>query len=649
MKRAFIFTPGMLALSISAISNAHTYDHLYVFGDSLSDGRKGHRYMINGKTNELYNDLIAQHLGTKLVPFDEGGTNYAVGGSTAVPDLNKDNNTQNQVDNYLASHGGRADPNGMYVHWIGGNDLKAVMLGGDPRIVGSSAMEASAQVHKLLDAGAGIVIVPTVPDIGKTPMIMKAVVSQALTKLPISLTPDQVEELKDMIRASTNAYPTINEDTRSQIIQGIFENLAAKASKGDAKTAEEYKRQLLDKYNETSSKASGLVNEYNKLEDTALSKKGGNIVRVDVNALLHEVIDNPLRYGFSNTLGYACVRDKEANSCSSDDPGFDASKSFLFSDDFHPTPAAQRMIGEQTISILNAPHQVMSLTNTNNVPVKGALASLDNRLQQLRSVGNEQGKIGVFGGYSGNHNSTLTLGSDYQLTDNILLGGMISRYQDKRSVNHFRADGRGYVFTTYGLWRYYDKGWVSGDLHYLDMKYEDITRGIVLNEWLRKEHASTTGHQWGGRITAGWDIPLTSTVMTSPIIQYAWDKSYVKGYRELGNSSTAMNFGDQRYDSQVGTLGWRLDTNLGRFNPYAEVRFNHQFGDRRYQISSAINSTQTSFVSKSQKQDTNWREYVIGMNAAMTKDWGAFASISRNDGDVQNHTYAFSLGVNASF
>lgn len=649
MKRAFIFTPGMLALSISAISNAHTYDHLYVFGDSLSDGRKGHRYMINGKTNELYNDLIAQHLGTKLVPFDEGGTNYAVGGSTAVPDLNKDNNTQNQVDNYLASHGGRADPNGMYVHWIGGNDLKAVMLGGDPKIVGNSAMKASAQVHKLLDAGAGIVIVPTVPDLGKTPMIMKAVVSQGLTRLPISLTPDQIEELNDMIRVGTNEYPTINEDVRSQVIQGVFKELADRASKGDAKKAEEYKRLLLDKYNETSNKASGLVDKYNELEDIALSQGGGNIVRVDVNALLHEVIDNPLRYGFSNTLGYACVRDKEANSCSSDDPGFDASKSFLFSDDFHPTPEAQHMVGEYIVSVISAPHQVMSLTNTNNVPVKGALASLDNRLQQLRSVGNQQDKIGVFGGYSGNHNSTLTLGSDYQLTDNILLGGMISRYQDKRSVNHFRADGRGYVFTTYGLWRYYDKGWISGDLHYLDMKYEDITRGIVLNEWLRKEHASTTGHQWGGRITAGWDIPLTSTVMTSPIIQYAWDKSYVKGYRESGNSSTAMNFGDQRYDSQVGTLGWRLDTNLGRFNPYAEVRFNHQFGDRRYQISSAINSTQTSFVSKSQKQDTNWREYVIGMNAAMTKDWGAFASISRNDGDVQNHTYAFSLGVNASF
>ncbi|NDK98606.1 autotransporter outer membrane beta-barrel domain-containing protein [Photorhabdus bodei] len=634
MKRSFIFAPGMLALSVSAISNAHTYDHLYVFGDSLSDGGNGGRYTINGTTSKLYNDLIAQHLGTKLTNSDSGGNNYAVGGATAVPNSgNKNNTTQEQVGRYLASHGDRADPNGMYVHWVGGNDIQAALRdpGNAQKMIEDSAKAAASQVHMLLDKGAGLVIVPTVPDVGMTPKILELVIGTRATSKQM-----------DEIHAILNGYTTIDRDTRLKIIDGVFKKMESVVSKDDAKKAE-------DSYKQLSSNASALVDSYNKLEDIVLSQKGGNIVRVDVNALLHEVIDNPLRYGFSNTVGYACARGIEANSCSSDDTGFDASKPFLFADDFHPTPAAQRMIGEQTISILNAPHQVMSLTNTNNVPVKGALASLDGRLQQLRSVGNEQSKIGVFGGYSGNHNSTLTLGSDYQLTDNILLGGMISRYQDKRSVNHFRADGRGYLFTTYGLWRYYDKGWISGDLHYLDMKYEDITRGIVLNEWLRKEHASTTGHQWGGRITAGWDIPLTSTVMTSPIIQYAWDKSYVKGYRESGNSSTAMHFGDQRYDSQVGTLGWRFDTNFSRFNPYAEVRFNHQFGDKHYQISSAINLTETSFVSKSQKQDTNWREYVIGMNAAITKDWGAFASISRNDGDVQNHTYAFSLGVNASF
>ncbi|EYU15902.1 autotransporter domain-containing esterase [Photorhabdus aegyptia] len=648
MKRAFIFTPGMLALSISAISNAHTYDHLYVFGDSLSDSGNGGRYTTDGTTSELYNDLIAQHLGTKLTNSNSGGTNYAVGGSTAVPDVNKDNNTQNQVDNYLASHGNRADPNGMYIHWIGGNDIQAALkdLGKAQGMIDKSAKAAAFQVHTLLNTGAGLVIVPTVPDVGVTPKLMETIIFEGLKS---KATPSQLEAAMDKVHAAVNKYPTIDAGTRFQVIQGVFKNIGLEASGGDAKKAEEITQQLFGAYEKMSRSASELVESYNRLEDMELSHNNGNIVRVDVNALLHEVIDNPLRYGFSNTLGYACARGVEAKSCHSTVPGFNASQLFLFADNFHPTPAAQRMIGQYTISILNAPHQVMSLTNTNNVPVKGALSSLDNRLQQLRSVGNEQGKIGVFGGYSGNHNSTLTLGSDYQLTDNILLGGMISRYQDKRSVNNFRADGRGYVFTTYGLWRYYDKGWVSGDLHYLDMKYEDITRSIVLNQWLRKEHASTTGHQWGGRITAGWDIPLTSTVMTSPIIQYAWDKSYVKGYRESGNSSTAMNFGNQRYDSQVGTLGWRLDTNFSRFNPYAEVRFNHQFGDKHYQISSAINSTQTSFVSKSQKQDTNWREYVIGMNAAITKDWGAFASISRNDGDVQNHTYAFSLGVNASF
>ncbi|WP_445375313.1 autotransporter outer membrane beta-barrel domain-containing protein [Photorhabdus tasmaniensis] len=644
MKRSFIFAPGMLALTISAISNAHAYDNLYVFGDSLSDGGNNGRYTvddINGTESKLYNDFIAQQLGIDLTNSKKGGTNYAAGGATAVASLNNQDNTHDQVTRYLASHGGYADPNGMYVHWIGGNDVDAALRNpaDAQKIITESAMAASSQVHALLKAGAGLVIVPTVPDVGMTPKIMEFVISKG----------GATSEDLAKIHVAVNMYPTIDKDTRLQVIHGVFKKIGSDVSGGDAKKAEETTKRLIDGYKELSSNASKLVDSYNQLEDIALSQENGNIVRVDVNALLHEVIANPLHYGFLNTIGYACAQGVNASSCRSKDAGFDASKSFLFADDFHPMPAAQHMVGEYTVSVINAPYQVMLLTNANNVPVKGALASLDNRLQQLRNVGNEQGKLGVFGGYSGNHNHTLTLGSDYQITDNILLGGMISRYQDNRSIDQFRYDGRGNVLTAYGLWRYYDKGWISGDLHYLDMKYEDITRGVVLNEWLRREKASTSGHQWGGRITAGWDIPLTSTVTTSPVIQYAWDKSYVKGYRESGNHSTAMHFGDQRYDSQVGTLGWRVDTNFGRFNPYAEVRFNHQFGDKRYQISSAINLTQTSFVSKSQKQDTHWREYTIGTNAVITKDWGAFASISRNDGDVQNHTYTFSLGVNASF
>lgn len=645
MKRSFIFAPGMLALSISAISNAHAYNNLYIFGDSLSDGGNNGRYTvdgINGTESKLYNDFIAQQLGIELVNSKKGGTNYAAGGATAVADLNNKHNTQDQVMGYLASHGNRADHNGMYVHWIGGNDVDAALRNpaNAQKIITESAMAASSQVHALLNAGAGLVIVPTVPDVGMTPKIMEFVLSKGGATS------------KDLakIHAVVNGYPTIDKDTRLQVIHGVFKQIGSDVSGGDAKKAEETTKQLIDGYNELSSNASKLVDNYNQLEDMALSQENGNIVRVDVNALLHEVIANPLRYGFLNTIGYACAQGVNAGSCRSKDTGFDASKPFLFADDFHPTPEAHHIVSQYTVSVLNAPYRVMLLTNANNVPVKGALASLDGRLQQLRNVDNEQGKLGVFGGYSGNHSHTLTLGSDYQIMDNILLGGMISRYQDNSSpADNFHYDGRGYVFTAYGLWRYYDKGWISGDLHYLDMKYEDITRGIVLNDWLRKENASTSGHQWGGRITAGWDIPLTSAVTTSPIIQYAWDKSYVKGYRESGNNSTAMHFGEQRYDSQVGTLGWRLDTNFGYFNPYAEVRFNHQFGDKRYQIRSAINSTQTSFVSESQKQDTHWREYTIGMNAVITKDWGAFASISRNDGDVQNHTYSFSLGVNASF
>lgn len=79
-------------------------------------------------------------------------------------------------------NGGKADHNGLYIHWVGGNDLAAAIA--QPtmaqQIAGNSATSAAAQVELLLDAGAGLVVVPNVPDISATPMLLEAVITAGL-------------------------------------------------------------------------------------------------------------------------------------------------------------------------------------------------------------------------------------------------------------------------------------------------------------------------------------------------------------------------------------------------------------------------------------------------------------------------------------
>ncbi|CDH04118.1 Lipase 1 precursor (Triacylglycerol lipase) [Xenorhabdus bovienii str. oregonense] len=659
MKKAFLFTPALLALSISAISNAHAYNNTYVFGDSLSDSGNNGRYTTDGKTSQLYAEYVAQHItGSKPTASKDGGTNYAQGGATAIESLNPKYNTAEQVKNYLAAHNNRADANGVYIHWIGGNDLAAALMAGQKNpldaynIVNMSATAAGEQINQLVSAGAGLIIAPTVPDVGITPRLLETVLKSGLENAGVS--DAMIQQTLEKVHQEINENPIPNNEIRSLAIQQVFHELAQKAAElKPGLNADEVEKQLNAKYKVANESATKLTNDYNNLVDEKISQSNGNIMRVDANGLLKEVIANPLIYGIENTLGYACAQGKEAKECSATDATdsqYDKSKPFLFTDSFHPTPLGHLILGQYIESIYNALSQVMTLNQVNRIPVKGVRASLDGHLQQLRNGGNAQGKIGIFGGYTGSHNNTFTLGGDYQLTDNLLLGAVYSNYKDERtSASNFTHEGRAHVVTTYALWNFYDKGWLSGDLHYSNNKYDSLTRIIQLGQATRRETGSTTGKQWGGRLTAGWDIAVTNQITTSPIIQYAWDKGDIKGYRESGNNSTSMHFADQDYTSKVGTLGWRVDTQLGRINPYASVQFNHEFSDTRYKLHSAINSTKTSFVQESGKQNTDWRQYTVGVNANLFNNWRGFASVTRNEGNSQEHNYNFSLGINASF
>ncbi|MEQ1974718.1 autotransporter domain-containing protein [Xenorhabdus sp. SGI240] len=656
MKKALFLVSATTTLLVNLITNAYAYNNVYVFGDSLSDGGNIGRFTTDGKDAELYDEYIARNLtGKKLTPSENGGTNYAYGGAKANDsDIFFIHSTQQQLDDYLQAHSGRADPNGLYIHWVGGNDIAQALQDsaqGDEKTaqqrINDSSASAAAQINRLIKAGAGLIIVPNVPDIGATPKIMEAVLKGALEKSKIPK--DEIDNILKQAHEAINKYPTPNTKIRNGIIQGVFKKIAEGASPQDPDKANEIYHQLLDAYNNTSKTASQFSNKFNQNEENQLID--GNILFADVKHLLHEVIDNPTIYGVSNTLGYACPQGEMALVCSSSDPGFDKSQPYLFSDSFHPTPYAHKVIGQYITSIYNAPLQVMALNHINRVPTTTALSSLDGHLQQLRNHHQAKGKVGIFGGYTGNRNNTLSLGSDYQLTNNLLLGATISRYKDEQNATpNFNYAATGHVITAYTLWNYYGSGWLNGDVHYSRTNYDNLSRSIQLGQATRRESGSTMGTQWGWRIAAGWDIPVTRYLTTSPIIQYAWDKGEVDGYRETGNNSTSMHFANQSYHSKVGSVGWRVDTKLGRFNPYASILFNHQFDDERYALRSAINATKTSFVQPGGKQNRDHVQYTVGVNANLTNDFRAFAAVSHEKNDNEpDHDYYFNLGFNVSF
>jgi outer membrane lipase/esterase len=634
------------------------YDQLYVFGDSLSDTGNNGRFTYDSNKHLLYDEVLAQRIGAALVASDNGGDNYAAGGGVAVPALNPADNTQDQVQSYLNRVNGRADGDGLYIHWIGGNDLAAAALNPAtaPGVAYNSAAAAAAQVHSLFNAGAGTVIVPTVPNIGSTPQLMELIIQQALT--PVQNAAVQAAY------ATLNSLATPNNDSRTQ---AIHQALTAAAAQGSAipQVQQAIAAQLIAAFDSLSAQAGQLTDFYNQSEDRLLAQGGGNIVRVDVNKLFSEAIANPAQFGFTNTAGMACPPGVSSAVCSSAMPGFDSSQSYLFADHFHPSPQAHQLIADYIQAVLDGPAQVVALNQATAAMARDSRATLDSRFQQLRNGGNPQGALGVFGGYAGQHydyssnlaagdgNATthnLTVGVDYQLTDGWLIGALISgSNDDQQPSSRYEYKARGLLFSAFTALDVFEHGWVNADLHYATMDYDDIRRSMQLGSLTRTETGSTDGKQWGARVTAGYDFPVTSYLTTGPMAQFAWDYSNVSGYSEDGNDSTAMRFNDQNYHSQIGALGWRLDSNFGLFNPYAEVSYQHQFGDDVYRAGGGLKSTQTSFTRDSANQDKNWVDVTLGANMPLTDQVAAFATVSQTSGLSSGEQFMYNVGVSARF
>ncbi|WP_337264273.1 MULTISPECIES: autotransporter outer membrane beta-barrel domain-containing protein [unclassified Serratia (in: enterobacteria)] len=652
--------PAVLAVALAFFLNApvQAYDQLYVFGDSLSDTGNNGRFTYDSRQHQLYDEALAQRIGAALLASDDGGYNYAAGAGVAVPALNPADNTQDQVQHYLARVNGQADSDGLYIHWIGGNDLAAAAMNPvtAPEVAYVSAAAAAAQVHALLNAGAGTVIVPTVPNIGYTPQLMELIIQQALT-------PVQGAAIQAAY-ATLNALATPDNAARQQAIHQALSAAAAQAS-ANPQVQQLIAAQLIAAFGSLSAQAGQLTDFYNQSEDRLLAQGGGNIVRVDVNQLFNEAIANPGQFGFTNTAGMACPAGVSAAVCHSSTPGFDASQPYLFADHLHPSPQAHQLIADYIQAVLDGPAQAVALNQATAAMARDSRATLDSRFQQLRSSHNPPGSLGVFGGYAGQrydysgnlvagegsattHN--LTVGVDYQLTDDWLIGALLAgSNDDQQPSSRYEYKARGVLFSAFSALSLFERGWVNADVHYMTMNYDDIRRSMLLGSLTRTETGSTSGKQWGARVTGGYDFPLTPSLTTGPLAQFAWDYSNVSGYSEDGNDSTAMRFNDQTYRSQIAALGWRLDAQLGKVNPYAEVSYQHQFGDDVYRAGGGLKSTQTSFTRDSASQDKDWVNVTLGANMPLTEQVAAFTSVSQTGGLSSGEQFMYNVGISARF
>ena|SRR5208282_3280872 len=196
----FVRLPSAYALDLSK------FEHLVVFGDSLSDNGNslfltqgtpnplppppyGTTYDSSGKPGKIfpgrwtdgrnwvdYFPRVARSFGVHIPAVtaylqdkqNDNATNFAVGGATsgAGNAISEDlPGFQTQIGTYLNSVDRDASPNDLYVIWIGANDFSA---GIDPSQTVANIKDGIAA---LSNKGAKTFVVINVPDISLTPQV----------------------------------------------------------------------------------------------------------------------------------------------------------------------------------------------------------------------------------------------------------------------------------------------------------------------------------------------------------------------------------------------------------------------------------------------------------------------------------------------
>lgn len=171
-----------LILSLSAHGQSE-FSKLVVFGDSLSD--TGNLAIVNFPPpyfeNRISDGLVVADLLATLIDSsadrsghllgEADGFNYSVAGGNILGSDREDLTAQ--VTAYLDRLDGRADPDALYLVFMGGNDARGLRSITSDALIQASIVETlgvlEAQIDRLVAAGARAFIVPNIANIGRLP------------------------------------------------------------------------------------------------------------------------------------------------------------------------------------------------------------------------------------------------------------------------------------------------------------------------------------------------------------------------------------------------------------------------------------------------------------------------------------------------
>lgn len=600
---------GALAAGLCLLPGpaAAQFNQFFFFGDSLTDAGSFKPVLPPGTgkftTNPgpVWAEVLAQRYGSIATPANQGGNDFAEGGArvTQLPGVPASPPTGTatpiavQVQNFLGR--GAVDPRALYSVWGGGNDLffqlgllqAGVIMPADLQAnLATAATQLVQQVGILNAAGARHIIVFNLPDVGNTPF-----------------------------GRGSGQGPTIT----------------------------------------------ALSSFYNSTLSAGLDALHVDLIRLNVFSLLDEIVADPAAYGFTNASSPACtVASLLCTASTLVAPN--AAQTYVFADTVHPTTATHQVIADYAASVIEAPQKIGLLAEAPLQVEQANFRAIDDRMWSTLSTPRAQGKVnayavydygnydhsGDFGGGS-DHLSTVTLGGDVKLSEQLLAGIAFGYSEDKAS---FGDNGGGFKLDEASLTAYagYGQGpwYVGASIGAGDLDYRNIHRSFALGGGNRTESGGTRGTSITARVLGGYWFNASSNWLHGPFARLTYQQNKIDAWSESGTSATTMAFGYQQRDALVSSLGWQASGTLGWLRPFARVTWEKDYkNDERTVRAGLVSTGGVGFGLPALKPDDSYVLFSVGGSADLGNRLVGFAAInanaSKDDGNYQSITVGVRL------
>ena len=601
----------ILSLGFAGSALAQSFSNVVVFGDSLSDSGNaatgsglppGTSFTTN--PDPVWAEIIAGAFGASGANSRAGGPNYAFGGACMNPatlceqDLSP--TVTEQIGQHLAARDGSLDPNALYTIWGGLNDI-ADSASSNPATAPGHVLAAAdvnaKQIHRLREAGARHVVVFNMPDASVAPFA-------------VSLGP--------IVQAGLSA----------------------------------------------------LVAEYNKKLYAGIRESEQGVVPINIHAALGALAANPGRYGLTNVTGTACgapnAMEAVSIKCGPAGSPFpvtyapDTNNTYLFADRSHPSGAVHAMLASLVTSTLAAPLQV-SLAGEAGAEAAVAhdgVISAERASDFALPVGSWRGYArGQFGGSDlgalprlGDIESdmtVITLGAGHRAGPDLSWGAALSIARHENELSGATLDSDVALASLHGAWR-------SGGLEVsvalsLGQTSVDVERPVTLGAFTRVERGSTEAAQFGGEFDLGWTLSASEILRHGPFFGLSLLNQEVKGFRESGNSSTAMNFSDFSRNSLIARGGYRLGWSVGGLRPYARIAYEHELEDDPILVSAGSNTMPGRFSIPGFTPSSSAVSTDLGVSAKLGERMSGLVGYAGRFGEDSRSSHRLSLALRIAF